>query len=297
MKATKILGQLKKKAVDEPGMLPAQVLKELNVENVAMEVTKNLPDVINIRQALLRAKAKELPANPTNIHELEYIPRRFSVTKSGHLFLLYDSNSDDDYNLECGRIIIFASENNLRQLFCCKIWFADETFKTVPAIFYELFTVMDQFSYIWGDKEKTAADPLVYALLETKQEAAYHKVFEVIMSEVRQLQISVQILEKVISDFELAMINAVEKHLEKIVAACWFNLRQSVHRQIQSNGLQRAYVEEANSSVRDDAHMLCALAFVPVECFCRAFLQLKRNVPKYFKPIMDYFEVLGSSCY
>lgn len=286
------MGELKQKAVDFPELLPSQIMRDLNVENIAIEVAANLPDVNNVRQALLRAKAKQLPRNPTNIQELEYIPRHFSVTKSGDFFLLYDSDSDEPNNLACGRIIIFATENNLRQLFRCKLWFADGTFKTVPAIFYQMFTVMGQFSYMRGGKQKKAARPLVYALLETKQEAAYHKVFEVIMSEARKLRIPVQIPERVMSDFELAIINAIETHFGKIFSACWFHLRQSVHRQIQSNGLQRDYIDEADSSIRDAAHMLCALAFVPVQHVCRAFSQLKRNVPRAFKPIIDYFGVI-----
>lgn len=216
VKATRVMGELKQKAVDFPELLPSQIMRDLNVENIAIEVAANLPDVNNVRQALLRAKAKQLPRNPTNIQELEYIPRRFSVTKSGDFFLLYDSDSDEPNNLACGRIIIFATENNLRQLFRCKLWFADGTFKTVPAIFYQMFTVMGQFSYMRGGKQKKAARPLVYALLETKQEAAYHKVFEVIMSEARKLRIPVQIPERVMSDFELAIINAIETHFGKI---------------------------------------------------------------------------------
>lgn len=157
VKAARFMGELKQRAVKNPELLPSQILKDLNAENVAIEVAGNLPDVNNVKQAILRTRAKEFPANPNNIYELKYIPWRFSVMKSGDFFLLYDSNSDDEYNLECGRIIIFATENNLRQLFRCKMWFADGTFKPVPVIFYQMFTLMVQFSYKRGDKEKKIA--------------------------------------------------------------------------------------------------------------------------------------------
>lgn len=56
---------------------------------------------------------------------------------------------------------------------------------------------------------------------------------------------------------------AAIKSYGNVVKACLFHLSQSVYRHVQSEGLQKKYAEDAD--IRDGVHMLCALAFVPVE--------------------------------
>lgn len=206
-------------------------------------------------------------------------------------FLLYDSYSDDNYNLN-GRIIIYATEKNLRKLFQCHIWFADGTFKCAPSIFYQLFTIMGSFNYMRNVKQETAVRPFVFACLENKEERTYKKVLDIVIFEAQQLNIRIQLPRFIISDFELAIINALaEKFGDEIIKLCWFQLRQSVNRHIQEEGLQRDYRNENDPSIREAAHMMCSLAFVPVNRVCRAFDLLKRVVPRKFSPIIQYFEV------
>lgn len=175
--AKKIVAKLKKTAVKNPSMLPSQILKDVNILNVPEEIAAYLPSTHNIKQTMLREKAKKLPSNPRTIEDLELIPRVFSVTKdTGEFFLLYDSCSDEDYLDENGRILIFATESNLRMLFKSDVWFADGTFKSAPSIFYQLFTIMGKFPWMHLGKQKTAVRPFVYALLENKAEFSYKKV-------------------------------------------------------------------------------------------------------------------------
>ena len=49
----------------------------------------------------------------------------------------------EDYDLDCGRIIIFSTRENLKLLFKSEIWFLDGTFDTVPSMFFQLFTIME----------------------------------------------------------------------------------------------------------------------------------------------------------
>lgn len=291
IKATKIVGNLKKRAIENPELLPAQILKDLNPETVPLEVAAHLPDIQNIKQTISRHRSKALPKNPRNIEELEYIPRKYSVTKSGELFLLYDSQNDEEDELDCGRIIIFSTEANLRMLFRCKSWSADGTFKCSPSIFYQLFTIMGAVTYNRNNKEKTVFLPFVYALMETKSEQAYSKVLDVIVHEAQQFEIHMVFPESIITDFELAIINALRAHFGDIVKACFFHLRQIVHRQIQQEGLQTAYADEDDDSVRNAAHMLCAIAFVPLDFVEPAFDLVVATVPGRFTVITDFFEV------
>lgn len=98
-----------------------------------------------------------------------------------------------------------------------------------------------------------------------------------------------------ITDFELAVINAVVEVFGNIIRACFFHLRQAVHLHIQSEGLQTAYNDENDDSIRNAAHMLCAIAFVPMEFVNRAFDVVVRAVPRRFLVITEYFKVNNSN--
>lgn len=285
------MATLKKKATDQSASLPSQILKDLNLADVPAEVSAHLPDMLNIKQTLVRHRAKEVPPNPRIIDELEYIPRKYSVTKSGEAFLLYDSANDEDEEINCGRIIIYSTEENLRRLFQSRLWTVDGTFKSSPSIFYQLFTLMGTVTYRYNDRTKTIHLPLVYALLENKREAAYLKVLNVVMTEAEKLRIPANIPECILSDFEVAIMNTLVSKFGDIVKGCFFHLRQIVHRHIQEEGLQRAYTNEDDDSIRNAAHMLCAIAFVPVNQVEKAFDELKAVVPAQFSVIMDFFEV------
>lgn len=285
------MANLKKKASDQPTSLPSQILKDLNLASVPDEVAAHIPDVVNIKQTLVRHRAKEAPPNPRVIDELEYIPRKYSVTKTGETFLLYDSQNDEDEELDCGRIIIYATEENLRNLFRCLLWTVDGTFKSSPLIFYQLFTIMGTITYRFNGKTKTVHLPFVYALLENKREEAYLKVLNVVMTEAVKFRIPVNFPECILSDFEVAIINALLSKFGRIVKGCFFHLRQIVHRHIQQEGLQRAYTSEGDDSIRNAAHMLCALAFVPLNYVGEAFDVLEGNVPVQFSVIIEFFEV------
>ena len=72
------------------------------------------------------------------------------------------------------------------------------------------------------------------------------------------------------------------------VKSCLFHLCQSVYRHVQAEHLAVAYNE--NEEIRDAAHMLCALAFVPVDHVVEHFDSLLQQVPEEFLPVADYFE-------
>lgn len=67
------------------------------------------------------------------------------------------------------------------------------------------------------------------------------------------------------------------------------HLSQSEYRHAQSEGLQEKYAEDAD--IRDGAHMLCALAFVPVEDVESHFDILMDTLPSDLIDVGEYFEV------
>lgn len=93
-------------------------------------------------------------------------------------------------------------------------------------------------------------------------------------------------------DFELAIINAaMENFMDALIEACLFHLSQSCFRHVQAEGLQAHCNDPNDSSIRDAARQMCALAFVPVADVVRVFLLFEQGVPRLFKPVTKYFEV------
>lgn len=197
-----LLSTIKRQSTEHPEIPPARIMRIL--QEAPSTVLAQLPERQNIKKTIQRERSRNFPTNPRLIGELAEIPERYRKTLEGVDFLLYDSFEDQDYTLP-GRVIIFATQDNLRTLFKSKIWFADGTFSTVPTIFFQLFTVMG--SVVQG--QQTLVFPLVYALLENKEQATYAKVFEVLMAKAEDAEIQVQHPQRVMTDFELAIVNPV----------------------------------------------------------------------------------------
>ena len=76
------------------------------------------------------------------------LPDVFMKTLAGDLFLLYDSINDYGYALDCARILIFATCQNLKLLFESQIRFLDGTFDVVPTFFLTLYSNGKRYSKV-----------------------------------------------------------------------------------------------------------------------------------------------------
>ena len=92
------------------------------------------------------------------------LPAEFQTTHSGQPFLLHDSGVAD-----ANRIFIFGSPDAVSLLEQSPHWFCDGTFKVVPDIFYQLYTV--------HAKVGTNIFPSIYALLPNKTQVTYDRLF------------------------------------------------------------------------------------------------------------------------
>lgn len=289
--AEKVLSGVKRRATDHPEAPPAQIIRALN--DLPPGVFAELPDRENVKKTIRRQRLTEMPSNPTTIQDLREIPHKFTVTLQHQPFLIYDSLQDDDCNDSQEKIIIYTTRENLRLLFQSRIWYVDGTFKSAPAIFFQLFVVMGSILQKTHRGDQLFALPFVYASLESKNTAAYKKVFNVIISEATKFGIQRSIPEIIMSDFELAIINAVQNTSISTgdnIKACFFHLSQNIFRRIQAEGLQARYNSIDDRSIKLAAHQMCALAFVPVDDVVATFDLIE--FPDDFLPIADYFEVL-----
>ncbi|KAK9721575.1 hypothetical protein QE152_g20838 [Popillia japonica] len=94
------------------------------------------------------------------------IPEVYKQTLSGENFLQFDSG-----HLEWeSRMLIFATQRSRNALERSERWYMDGTFKTVPQIFAQLYT-------IHGLKDNLSI-PLVYVLLPDKTEGSYSRMLQ-----------------------------------------------------------------------------------------------------------------------
>jgi len=165
-------------------------------------------------------------------------------------------------------------------------------FKVVPTIFFQLFAILGPTTQTTNGTDQLIGLPLVYALLESKEEAAYSKVYEVILSEAQKFGINIVKPQFVMTDFEQSIINATMKITGVEIHTCLFHLCQSLYRRIQAEGLQSKYNDSENRNIKITAQMTGALAFVPPEKVVETFDVLLEQVPDEYMPIAEYFEVI-----
>ena len=93
-------------------------------------------------------------------------------------FLLNNSYKDEDHDHQFRRNVIFATNENLRNLFRSRVWFVDETFRCAPSIYFQIFATFAAVIQPATRGETQAVRLLfVYAPSETKNEGANEKVF------------------------------------------------------------------------------------------------------------------------
>ena len=94
-------------------------------------------------------------------------------------------------------------------------------------------------------------------------------------------------------DFEKAAINAAENVFENVeLSCCFFHLSSNIWKQIQNNGLQERYVEDAEFALH--MRMVAALAFVPPQDVIASFDLLRDQIRLTYGDdadrVLDYFE-------
>jgi len=136
------------------------------------------------------------------------IADEYTKTMKGEQFLIFDSGASQD------RILIFSNENNLKLMDQSTNWLVDGTFKTVPSLFYQLFTI-----HVLIQKGDQTVSPTIYALLTDISQLTYTRFLKYLLEIKPSLNPT-----SVIMDFELASMNAfktVFPHAEQ--QGCFFH--------------------------------------------------------------------------
>lgn len=152
-----------------------------------------LPSVSAMKQCVYREKRKyNKQIEPLDV----YFKVNTDLIKIyDELFLIKDMKYDDTK-----RIMLFSTRSLIKNLSESSYWILDGTFKIVPTLFLQLYTI---YGNIPIHKHKTF--PMVFALCTHKDKKSYDKLFELLIEYASEneihLQPMLQILEKEIRNY------------------------------------------------------------------------------------------------
>ena len=206
-----------------------------------------------------------LPAIPDDVNFA--IPPRFQD------FVLHDSGPGND------RMLLLGDREVLEGLGRAQTWLADGTFKVVPSLFYQLYSV----HYEAPDGSNPSA---IYCLLVNKTRATYDNMLAAIKAMVPNAT-----PRRILLDFESAAMNAFQAaYPDAQIKGCYFHLCQSVTRKVGDVGLKGDY--ETDDGIRGFVRCLCALSHVPEDDVVNSFEALCEDMPMNEKlnELVSYFE-------
>ncbi len=218
-----------------------------------------------------------MPPQPKTLNEIN-VSVSLYYTLSETLFLVKDTVVNQE------RILLFTTTANIQHLLQALFWMIDGTFKTVPTVFYQLYTIYAPISV----KDNSKILPLVYALMTNKSEELYKQLFQNLIDFAEENDIELN-PSTIIIDFEQAVINALCSEFPEVRnKGCFFHLAQSGWRKIQEFGLTIQYGTDEHLSL-----MLChlfALAFLLPDKILTIFDILKTKILSIANNIVQWFE-------
>jgi len=131
-KIAKIMSTLKEKAGTSREK-PAQIIQSI-YDSVDINNAQSMPSKDAKRQQIKIVRRQNVKSEPTSLDSL-IIPEDLKHTLNGELFLINESEIGND------KILLFTTLANLRKLELAKYWIMDGTFKTVPTIFHQLYSI------------------------------------------------------------------------------------------------------------------------------------------------------------
>ncbi|CAF4921633.1 unnamed protein product, partial [Rotaria magnacalcarata] len=229
-----------------------------------------LPVRDNIKRRIRMLRQKKQIVKEPNDPQFQSVPTQLTLNHRREQFLQCDTGPGDD------RILIFASPEQLHVLQTSQDFLVDGTFKVVPEIFYQLFIIHAVY------RQHTV--PVVYALLRRKDADTYTRLFDEIVKIA-----SNWLPASVMMDLEQASISSLKKKFRSVsLSGCYFHLRQSIHRKLQSLVHQAQY--QTDSTFSHNIHKIAALAFLDPNSALSGFESLCEQLDDRYDNILDYFE-------
>jgi hypothetical protein len=167
-----------------------------------------------VRSSMTRARLEHVPAVPHAINDVS-IRGLWKRTWSEDRFLLY---KDNDWG-----ILIYATNENLKNVRQCSDIYCDGTFRTCPKPYEQYFTIHGKY--------KSRVLCFVNCLMTDRNIADYRHVFQTLKTKIRQVTGHRWRPRRVICDFEQALLVAVETELRHAqLSGCYFHFNQSLEK-------------------------------------------------------------------
>lgn len=238
----------------------------------ASENIGDLPNDSILKSRINYRKRKLYPKQPTCLQDITEDFINIEST-NGEKFLLHSSTDHS--------ILILGTLNNLTMLCSASHWMADGTFKIVPSIYEQLFTIFGLIHDVYY--------PLVYVLMCDRKQVTYEYMLDSMLKVCYEYDIETPSRFVVHLDYEIASSNAFRNIFPMCeINRCLFHLTQSIYRHVTSSGLSNLY--KTNKEFRDSIKMLSSLSFLPDTEIVEAFESLKEHVNSDASIIYDYFE-------
>ena len=271
--ARKAIGQMKQhmtETIATPSSSQGSV-----VVNLPGHVQMALPKRASLSRVLRRHRQVRAMAG-NNGTVLPPIPTdtNFTIPDRFQEFVLYDSGPH-----ATDRILILGDRELLNLLGRSDLWIADGTFKVVPSIFFQLYS-------IHCDLSNGFCPAAVYCLLSNKNRTTYVNMLMALKALIPSAT-----PRKILVDFESAAIASFQETFpDAEISGCYFHLCQAVIRKVQEVGLKSDY--EADDVIRGFIRCLPALSHVPADDVITAFETLVDEMPSNEKvnDVVTYFE-------
>ncbi|CAG8501564.1 14261_t:CDS:2 [Dentiscutata heterogama] len=187
---------------------PSQIIQN-NFANISEGIIPYILSYEAFCSTIKRTRRTESTLEPKSLDEID-IPTSLCFTLTGDLFFLKNAIVDQEGYL------LFSMIKNIQYLSQAMFWLMDGTFKTVPKLFYQLYTI-------------------------------HAPVGATNLNEIAEENNIVLNLSIIITDFECASINASHNEFPNITnKCCFFHLGQSGWHKIQKVGLANQYGDDDN---------------------------------------------------
>ena len=175
-------------------MEPSPTTSLQRLQGSSQDVREKFGRIETCKRDLWHQKQRLLPPEPAQVADL-VIPDDWKTTEVAHAqrFLLHDNEGGQQ------RMLIFATDEQLRALANATVWHMDRTFSCCPRLFLQLYTIRVPLE---------SSVTCVYAFLPNKRQATYEAFLQAITEECLNRNIPV-VPSRVVTDFETAVINAV----------------------------------------------------------------------------------------
>lgn len=259
-----------KQQAEKTNCKPSQIINSAIVQ-CKSECRVYVPKSQNSLQKIKRVRSN-MVKEPSTLDEIN-IPEDLKNVE-GETFLLSDKSFMNE------RILIFGSVENLKVLGRSRVWLMDGTFKIVPTIMRQLFTIHAHIN--------EHVVPVIYCVMSSKSKQCYDEVFYEILRIACDNNVRLS-PDYIISDFEKAIISVTKSYFPSVVnKGCFFHFGQILWRKVQSEKLASIYGKDENFSLQ--IRMLKCLAFLQPEEIPQYYYDLKKSMSNNCANILKWME-------